>query len=608
MADLLLAVLGTPPDPPPANPSIIDQNGQPQNIRLIDAGTLITSESLIWKPGVPSTGNQFATWAELAPAIADIKGRRTVVVDTSAGAAVVTPAGTYDVNDTLFVAGGGSEISLITFAEGAHWTAINLSMERIATETAGASSVWSPPANAFWSIVQSSIQNTANAAPFLHCLTSIVSVVVRDGLFGTGNAVASVNAAGSLQIAALDGASIHAGAVVQGDAPGGSLTIQYDGASMDTVSASQVPAPTLQNFDPRPTFVFKPGAAGTLASNVYLTWAALAADAAKVPGPKWIEVDDTGGAAHVTTGGPYDLDQVTFVGTSEASGAVASLTFDDGATFTAKTLTLENINVVPAGHSSAWTIAGGAVLFAINSSVQQGVGTTPWVHVNNGGTLIVNGIQNVLLGDGTHASIAMVAGSAVTMLLFCFATLSANAVSGGAGTLTVIADASCTVSATQAPAPTIILADLATQVAYTPATAGNWNPAPTQVAAALDALAKPNFVQAAGNTGTGTGTITVTTGNITKAKNGQMNVRAVCSGVTTAATTVTLQLVRDAATNIGNPIVVTTLSAGDGFTGAINFIDTAPDAAAHTYKLTATAGAGNLTVAASSAQIGVAES
>jgi len=155
---------------------------------------------------------------------------------------------------------------------------------------------------------------------------------------------------------------------------------------------------------------------------------------------------------------------------------------------------------------------------------------------------------------------------------------------------------------------------LAQYVASTPA---NWTPKPRTVQDALDTLsglipivttlATPNFVKATGQGGTGTGVITTVTPAISKLRTGQMNVAATISGTTTAGTTVTLQLLRDA-TPIGAAIVVTTLSAGDGFTGAINAIDTAPDAAAHTYTLTATATAGNITVAgANSSQVQASE-
>jgi hypothetical protein len=113
-----------------------------------------------------------------------------------------------------------------------------------------------------------------------------------------------------------------------------------------------------------------------------------------------------------------------------------------------------------------------------------------------------------------------------------------------------------------------------------------------------------NFVQAAGNTGTGTGTVTVTTGNIFKSRSGKILVMATISAeATSAGATITGQLVRDSATNIGSAVAIIPLSINDDFSIPVNFIDTAPDTGAHTYKFSVTAGAGNITCAATSAQI-----
>jgi len=114
-----------------------------------------------------------------------------------------------------------------------------------------------------------------------------------------------------------------------------------------------------------------------------------------------------------------------------------------------------------------------------------------------------------------------------------------------------------------------------------------------------------NFTQAAGNTGTGGATVTVQTGNINAVWSKKMRVAAAIAGSVSGAATVTATLLRDA-TPIGDAMSDVFGGAGH-FSFAPTFIDTAPDAASHTYTLSVHASAGTLTVAANGAQIVVDE-
>lgn len=116
----------------------------------------------------------------------------------------------------------------------------------------------------------------------------------------------------------------------------------------------------------------------------------------------------------------------------------------------------------------------------------------------------------------------------------------------------------------------------------------------------------PNFVQNQDNAGTGTDTVTVTTAGITKKGSGKMKITSSIAGESTGPGTMTATLLRDA-TPIGHTQAVTALSANDDFSLSPCFVDTAPDGAAHTYTLSVTASAGNITCAAGSAQIVVEE-
>jgi hypothetical protein len=611
MTTWLLAVLGGTPENPPANPALITQEGQAELTQLIDASTLVATgdQSLVWRPGGVAGGNIFTTWATLAAAIHAINGKRTVVVDTSLGVATV-PAGTWDVDCTTFVAGFPSLVAIITFAEGAHWTAETLELVRIVTETAGSTNVWAPPAAAYLTMTTARLQNTANAAPFLHALTSVVTIAMDVGSGLGSNPQAAVNAAASLQVVALGGSQVNAGAIVQGDAPGGVLVLEYDGASMAQVSSAQVPAPSLSNFDPRPTFVFKPGAGGVQASNVYTTWAGLAADVAKVPGPRTILVDPSLAPCHMTAGGPYDLDNVTFR-VNEGS-LDFTLHIDTGASFTSSSITLSGITVSCDAAATPWTPTAFAALSMENgATLSSSAGHAPFMAITAAGSFSqVLCPAAVAIGDGATNVFTVAVGQELDIFVggpqFQGGGSGLNAhACGGLGTVHCIIDDSAVVALPQDVATfTQILSSKATQCAFTPTTGAQWNPVPTQVGAALDQLAAPNPVQTTAVVGSGGHTVSVTTGNIAKKKSGVVHVSGDCSGATAAADTITCTLLRDAAVLRTKTIVTT---AGQlNYDVAMSFEDVLPDLANHTYSIQL-AGAQNNTVAANGGYCGARE-
>ena len=64
----------------------------------LTATSPVTSGSIIFRPGVVSTGNAVATWAEIQKAIAATTGALTVLVDDSTAAAIVPASGTMVTN------------------------------------------------------------------------------------------------------------------------------------------------------------------------------------------------------------------------------------------------------------------------------------------------------------------------------------------------------------------------------------------------------------------------------------------------------------------------------------------------------------------------------
>ena len=408
---------------------------------------------------------------------------------------------------------------------------------------------------------------------------------------------------------AFDASAFNANASKQGAAPGGTLGITLDGASQSTISVTQVPVPTTLNVDPQPTFVFEPNAPSILGSNVFTTWADLMAAVALSPGNKTIYIDDTNGAAN-TSPGTFSLEGCFL--TSKRTAA-PTLHIVEGTVFTNTTrFIIEDSLTISSDATATVPLVSSAGVNPFirpqfrGACVVKSTTAIPFMQKSAGGSISILAELQAGIGDGAHPMLTVDAGQTAVITATAISSLFAHAVAG-AGTLTLFQDASCVVSAQDVAVTNVTLFDKAAQVAYTPGTAGNWQPAPTLVSAALDQLAAPNVTQAANNTGTGTGTITITTGNISKLRSGKMVVTANIAGESTGPGTITLQLVRDAATNIGNPIAITALSANDDFSMSMTFIDTAPDSAAHTYKFTATASAGNITCAATSGQLSVFE-
>lgn len=578
----------------------------PKNIGAIagDAGNFVWAD-----PTAVQAGNVFNNWPDLAAAILKVRGQKTV---TCVAAALTMTAGAWpDITDVTFVAGETVPVNVVvTVADGATLTSIHrITLDSVIFEYAGTTVpcvTLTGTQELVFDLRNAGAVGTTGTQPMVSVggTATLLSFCDRGCVWGAGTvAIAAIGATASFLL--FNASALSSGAVTATAL--GTVDITLDGASQALLSPTAVGtiAPNIEVTDPQPTFVFRPGATGVVDGNVFTTWAALMAAVSLTAGSKEILVDDTLAAAHATTG-TWNLDNVTLNTIFNSAGL---LIVDDGSVWTWSALRIRGGLTVQSAATAAVTSTAAAsanLLTLDEGSNLESTTATPFVAVAGAGSsLFVELSRGSTMGDGTHHTVTVDAGLTAQVLLTTAADLLAHA-SGGTGTLLVFRDASTTFGTQDTTTTTVTLSDLASQVAYTATTAGNWNPNPTKVADALDQLAAPNFTQASGNTGTGTGSVTVTTGNIAKKKNGAMNVRATISGVTTSATTVTLQLSRSG-TNIGSAIVVTTLSAGDGFTGAINFIDTAPDAANHTYTLTATAGAGNLTIAANSAQIGVSE-
>jgi hypothetical protein len=547
--------------------------------------------SYVWRPGGVATPGVYVTWAALVAAFVtvDNAARKIVSVDDSLGNAHIT-TGAWAVENVEFRSGGNDlandDLATVNIDDGATFTGTHhLAFDGVnVVDAATTTSLITTPANNDLALDLRAcvFEQTGVGGPGIITLGAGSELSLRMyavSVFGDGTHPVVAGSATSGVLAFCYCESVFSANAVN-LAVGGATVIEADGSCV--ISATQTPAPTVVILDPTPTLIFQPG--GTPAGNLFTTWATLYAQASLYGPGLTVIVDDSIAAAHMTAGGPYNLQGWVLRGMSQTP---ATLIIDPGASISASTTQLEVQNLIVSNQTTAapaWTPGAGAQL-VISQDDGQVLSTTaqPFLHVTAAASFTVVSL-NVLgaeFGDGAHAAMSVDAGQTGIVQLNG-GTLLTDAVAG-AGTLNVTVAAG---SPGNVPAQTV-----------------------TTVNTFYVGFAKSNSQVAVGNTGTGGGTVTVTTPAITKAKNGKMLVNASCLlSTSAAASTLTVQLKRDAA-NIGTAktLVVPATGIPTGIDVSIDAIDTAPDNAAHTYTLSVSVSAGTLTVAANSAQIQVVE-
>jgi len=127
----------------------------------------------------------------------------------------------------------------------------------------------------------------------------------------------------------------------------------------------------------------------------------------------------------------------------------------------------------------------------------------------------------------------------------------------------------------------------ASEETYTPATAGNWNPAPTHVGPALDQLAAPNDVALADPGQLSGASINIPGTAMTQAKSGRVTIVAMASLVASASgATISAQIIRDGATSIGPLVQATVPANGASVPMTVVWTDTLPAGdASHVYAM-----------------------
>lgn len=331
-------------------------------------------------------------------------------------------------------------------------------------------------------------------------------------------------------------------------------------------------------------FIFRPGAAAPQPANVFTTWPALMTAMGNVQGPKTLAVDAShvGGTATVPAGGPYNLDQVQI---QAYTWGVDVLEFVTGATVTANGWRWDKgIGILTSSTAAVWNVVAPAGIIEIDhSSALQFIpvaGAVPFIHVPNGAQVSIELNHNVTFGDGTNPMVSTAGSGNAQVELTTGATLEPGALTGS--TFAVIYPNSATVE------------NDITVLERTYLNGPQLN------------------VQESGALGPGaTVTFTASASTISRASSGKVRVCGMLTAAASAGTApgaaVSFQLFRNPGGVLIGPAVSVGVDAALNVHGTVEYFDTLPDAAAHSYGISATIGAGTLTVAAAGATMAASE-
>jgi len=477
--------------------------------------------SFVFQPGGVSSGNTFATWAEVIAAIAVDAGPKTIYFDDSIVSPAVIPAGVYALEEVTFDNAKEGQDTFVEVAIGVSWTGLfainNIQVNFLNTAVVesisgrllqfNGSTITANGTSPIWDIVGfaliqsrfgSGINGSATAAAIsiaagqtlLYLMVNFSNVNATAIIGGVTESLTLVYGDSSPQFTAQSGftGTLTTQLLTQAQFEGYTPTTPGDwspapsdvGGALDQLAANaSAVVPTV--------FVFQDG--GVASKNVYDTWAALYAVLSTVAGPKIVEIDDSVTSPCVIPAGTYDVADVTFVSKNYTFSAtpilhLADLCVLDNLTHISGGLFVESQSTAPVAVFTAGvhkiTIDGQASLRGILAGV-------PVIDVSGTAILGMSISNNSALG---LKSITTSGTGQVQLLMWNTAQVVTDAVEGN-GAISVSYDAGSNYSTTQTNftgAFGSAFFDNAPQVGYSPSAAGNWLVSPTQVKAALDEL------------------------------------------------------------------------------------------------------------------------
>jgi hypothetical protein len=314
------------------------------------------------------------------------------------------------------------------------------------------------------------------------------------------------------------------------------------------------------------SFVWQPN--GTAGEGIYITSQSLGAALPKIKGRKVVSVDTSNGAAHLTiAGSPYNLDDVEFV--AAIGSALVIITVDAGVTFTSSTINLflRNVIMETTGGGTVWSPPAEMFLGMDTAAIQCAAGAA-FLDGTAATGVDIDAIGSII-GDGTNAVI-LVEPAGVVGVNLTGSEINNNAIAqstGPGGTVQAFMDSSSATGPTQGAGVTIdrIYLGLNAAEGFLAATSG-----------AVGSVSVP------------------TSTSITMTRTGAVDVSGFIGGTNSAAATITVQLVRDAAVIATYPPIVLT-AAGD-WSASLAITDQLTDDTSHTYSIVATPSAGTIDV------------
>jgi hypothetical protein len=437
---------------------------------------------VIFRPGVASTGNAVATWAEVQTALynpATGLGARVIYVDSSHAAAQVPAGSTTNLQGFIELRAftQGSEFEELTIEDTAliqnpcrFGTGLSVTVECLTSPAFAFTIASEDPVLVFevFSFLQNVAGSTVEAykVPNGDSLDIFCFGGVIDGESAHDVGVFGAADGGGLLVAAFDGSAFTPTSF--DSAAGGEFLFEYD-SSVVPEQWSLLAGTTVQegvdlytNLNGGAYVIYRPG--GIASGNVATTFAQL--QAAVNAGAMMIYVDSSLGAASIPagetltppTGGVIQL--VSFNGTSASdaltvadTGVIQDLTLIDGGlslqctctTSPALTYSRPGTFLLLRGGSSAIVILG-----AGSPAVSVGAGQELFVSINN--------VSEVLGVAGFP--FAKATGGTILMLAFGFSTVNAQAIGQSAGTAEFFFDSSCTPPVFTVGAVTLVAIDL----------------------------------------------------------------------------------------------------------------------------------------------------